>query len=329
MTSTHNEPYLFDWADLAFGSKKPLSSLKATFVVIAREISEARFKEIFKQYAASGPVVFAFAKEAYIDGFEQQPQFKTQNHKTFLPLIEQANKHLPHKTYVLLYDQKDIVHIVPKLKPRKVIFVRASWLHAFHTTPTYYMLMRSSIPYELISPFTSEDEAKQYARKLAPNITRATALPKTLTNDDTVIQKYMSMVAKRSYDNSFQTGLILARKSGKLYRILGSAHNKIVPYETYAMYFGAAREENLSPPHDLNHYDTVHAEVEMLIEAQRRGINLKNATVFLNLLPCPTCARMLCDTDISEVVYVHDHSDGYALALLTKSGKHVRRCIPA
>jgi deoxycytidylate deaminase len=67
----------------------------------------------------------------------------------------------------------------------------------------------------------------------------------------------------------------------------------------------------------------------MIIEAQKQKLDLTGTTVFLNLMPCPTCTRMLCDTDIAEVVYTHDHSDGYALKLLTEAGKKVRRSIPA
>ena len=34
---------------------------------------------------------------------------------------------------------------------------------------------------------------------------------------------------------------------------------------------------------------------------------------------------MLCETGISEIVYSLDHSDGYAVKLLEKAGKTVRR----
>ncbi len=321
--------YTYDWADLAFGSKKPLSSLKATFITMTREISEARFKEILKQYILRGPVVLGFPKEAYVDGFELQSQFKTARYETFASIIEQANARLTHKTYILHYAQKDLVHILPKLHVKHAVFMRGSWLHTFHTTPIYYTLMQNNISYDLISPFTDEPEAKQYAKRLQKKISQATALPETIPVDERVVQEYLKVVASRSFDYSFQTGLLLLRKQKDSYEVLTSAHNKVVPFETYAMHFGAAREMNFSPPHDLNHYDTVHAEVEMLIEAQKQKLDLKGSTVFLNLMPCPTCTRMLCDTDIAEVIYLHDHSDGYALKLLTEAGKKVRRSVLA
>ena len=49
--------------------------------------------------------------------------------------------------------------------------------------------------------------------------------------------------------------------------------------------------------------------------------------MFINLMPCPTCARMLAMTDIEEFVYSIDHSDGYAVKMLEAAGKKVRRVV--
>jgi deoxycytidylate deaminase len=98
-----------------------------------------------------------------------------------------------------------------------------------------------------------------------------------------------------------------------------------VPFQTYAMHHGASRERHFSPPNDLNHYDTVHAEVEMLIQAQKSHLDLNSTSLFINVLPCPPCSRMLAETMISEVVYINDHSSGYAVQILELSGKKVRR----
>nr|AIA11108.1 Cytidine and deoxycytidylate deaminase zinc-binding region [uncultured bacterium] len=136
--------------------------------------------------------------------------------------------------------------------------------------------------------------------------------------------------AAHSFDYCFQTGVVLGKKSGGkkgVYDLKAWAFNKVVPYQTYAMLHGASRETNFSPPNDLNHYDTVHAEVELLIKAQREHVVLKNTTLFINLLPCPSCSRMLSETDIEELVYRADHSDGYALKMLEAAGKKVRRLV--
>jgi deoxycytidylate deaminase len=91
------------------------------------------------------------------------------------------------------------------------------------------------------------------------------------------------------------------------------------------MHHGNSREKNLSRPHDTNHYDTVHAEMSFLIQAAAGEFDLKGTTLFINLLPCPNCARTLSQTNIDGVVYRNDHSDGYAVELLKLCGKKVTR----
>jgi hypothetical protein len=89
--------------------------------------------------------------------------------------------------------------------------------------------MSNGISYELISPFIDEAEAKQYAKRMSKKLAQATALPETIPIDDKVIQDYLQQVASRSFDYSFQTGLILVRKEKGSYKVLASAHNKVVP----------------------------------------------------------------------------------------------------
>lgn len=313
----------FDWNELAFASKKPLNNLKATFIAAPREMSAARFTQLVKEYLPKGNIILGLAKENYVLGFEDQPQFRMLDIQTVQPIIDKVNSSpAKYKIATLAYNQRDLLYVITGLSIRRFVGVRGSWKYSFHTQPPYYALMKQDIPYELISPFASEDEAKEYARKIK--------LPKPPTNgtyDDREMLDIAAQVAKQSYDYSFQTGVSLGRKKGKKYELLATTFNPVLPYQTYAMHFGASREVNFSPPHDINHYDTTHAEVELIIKAQKEKIDLKGTTLFINLLPCPTCARMLSRTDIAEVVYKEDHSDGYAVKMLELAGKKVRRVV--
>jgi deoxycytidylate deaminase len=93
------------------------------------------------------------------------------------------------------------------------------------------------------------------------------------------------------------------------------------------MHHGSIRELNFSPMNDLNFYDTIHAEVQMIINGQRNKLDFKDTILFINLLCCPNCAKVICETDIIEVVYKIDHSDGFAIKILNEAGKKVRRII--
>lgn len=330
MTKPTPYQYHFDWSDLAFGAKKPISGLKATFIAAPREISPKRFKELVKTYLPNGNIVLGLSKEPYIAGFEGQPQFKTLNIASVQDVIEKVNAvSTNNKIYTISYFQRELNYLLQKLDFARALFINGSWQYAFHTRDIYYTTANRHLPYELISPFTDKNEAMEYERAASEAINRAFPLPQAGEHlNETRMLEAAQTAAKYSYDYNFQTGLAVGRqiKRGD-YEFIAVTHNKIVPYETYAMLNGASREKHFSPPHDLNHYDTVHAEIEMLVKAARHNADLAGSSVFINLLPCPPCSRALCETEIAEVIYQNDHSGGYAILMLEQAGKKVRRIL--
>jgi len=310
-----------DWTDLAFSSKKPLNDLNAIFIAAPRELSQARFKQLVKTYLPKGNLILGLAKESYVLGLEDQPQFRMLEAQTVEPIIAKVNAAKPkHTIATLSYFQRDLKHILEKLKIQKVLLINGSWKFLFHTQVPYYVLATSRIPYEQISPFTDEAEARAFESSVKlPKLPAAGALtePEMLNLAD--------QAAKHSFDNGFQTGLALGRLHDAKYDLVATAFNRVLPYQTYAWHHGASRERNFSPMHDLNHYDTNHAEIELITRAVHNKLNLAGTTLFINLLPCPTCARMFMATDIAEFVYSEDHSAGYAIRMLEQAGKTVRR----
>lgn len=327
------QDYRFDWSDLAFGSKSELKRLKATFIVAPREITPRRFKQLVKNYLPQGNIVLGIAKEELVDGFEGQPQFRMLREETVAEVIERVNRsQSKHGVYTLSYFQRELPYILEKSAFSRAVLVNGSWKHVFHTSKPYYVMASNGIKHEFVSPFCDSDEAKDYEAAIWDEITANLDIPEY----DTALSEQSAMdavkqVAKCSFDYTFQVGLVLGRKTrGKdKYTFLDSTFNRVVPYQTYALHNGSSREKHLSPPQDLNFYDTVHAEIDMLIRAHKYGMDLKDTTVFMNLLPCPPCARMLSRLDVAEIVYELDHSDGYALSLLEISGKRVRRITPS
>lgn len=320
----------FDWGELAFGSRKKVNDLKAIFIAAPREISAKRFTQLVKQYLPQGNIIIGIANEDFIPGFGDQPQFRTLKLETVQTIIDKVNAASTHKIYVLSYFLRDQKYLFDKLHFKKAVFINGSWYHSFHTTQTYYALMKNGILYEQVSPFTSEEEAKAYEAKVIKEIHEIndSFLKPGLRLSETAMMDTANRVAKFSFDHSHQTGVALAQKQNDgTYELLVTSFNRVVPYQTFAWHFGPQREKHFSPPNDLNHYDAVHAEVELVIKAGREHIDLAGTTLFINLLPCPTCSRMLMQTDIDEVVYAVDHSEGYAIAMLEAAGKKVCRMV--
>lgn len=313
--------YNYDWSNLAFGSKKPLSSLKATFIAAPRELSTTRFKQLVKEYLPKGNIILGIAKEESVDGFEGQPQFKMLQYETIQTIIEVVNKAAqPAKIYTLAYNQRETTYIFENLDFVRIVLVNGSWKYSFHTQTPFYTLVSRHLSYEMVSPFTDEAEARAYSEQKAKLIAAKHPFKHGLYTQEQMLEQAIE-VAKYSFDNSFQTGATLGRKKGDEYELLAWTYNKVVPYQAFAMHHGASREKHFSPANDLNHYDAVHAEVELLITVAKQKIDLSGASLFINLLPCPTCARMLADTEIAEVIYTLDHSSSYASSLLSSVGK--------
>jgi deoxycytidylate deaminase len=329
----NTDAYTFDWSDLAFGSKKQVDALNATFIAAPREFSAARCTEMVKTYLPHGNIILGIAKESYVLGFEDQPQFRMLALRNVIgvgvqKVIDKVNpSSSKHKIYTLNYFQREVKYLYEKLAFKKVLLVNGSWKQAFHTTEEYYALVNHKLPYEMISPFVDEDEAREYEKRvtteLVPLIPRS---KKAAMYSETELSSMALQVAKLSFDHTFQTGAVLGKKvkGDTGYTLLTYGYNVVVPYQTYALHHGASREKHFSPPNDLNYYDTNHAEMEILIRAGTEGIELTGTTLFVNLLPCPTCARALSRTGIAQIMYRHDHSNGYAVDLLTRSGTSVK-----
>ncbi|MEO6761275.1 MAG: deaminase [Candidatus Saccharimonadales bacterium] len=318
----------FDWNEVAFGSKKPLKDLQAIFIIAPRQLSQARLKQLIKTYLPKGNILLGIAKEPFVDGFEDQPQFRMLEQASIQRFVDQIGSSTSsNKLYTISYFQRNLPHVLEKLQFKHIVGINGSWRRSFHLRPEYYVLAQQKADYELVSPFVDELEAISYAAdmdKLTSSTFDELVKEKSVLTESEMINLAKAS-ARQSFDHSFQTGAVLGSKTPKGYKLLTTSYNRVVPYQTYAMLQGSEREKHFSPPNDMNFYDTVHAETMLLINSLRQNIKLADTTLFINLLPCPNCSRMLAETDITEVVFEMDHSDGFAIELLEKVGKIVRR----
>ena len=53
---------------------------------------------------------------------------------------------------------------------------------------------------------------------------------------------------------------------------------------------------------------TVHAEQNAICQAARYGIDVSGATIYITLSPCLTCAKLIINAGIKEVVYAGDYT---------------------
>lgn len=63
----------------------------------------------------------------------------------------------------------------------------------------------------------------------------------------------------------------------------------------------------------------VHAEMSAITDAARRGISVKNATLYCTTFPCHMCARHIVASGISRVVYIEPYPKSMAKELYKRS----------
>ena len=52
----------------------------------------------------------------------------------------------------------------------------------------------------------------------------------------------------------------------------------------------------------------VHAEQNAICQAARYGVNISESTIYITISPCLTCAKLIINAGISEVVYGGDYT---------------------
>lgn len=295
---------------------------KLIFISGSRDITTKRIGQIFKENISRGPILWGCFDEEFIEGFEDQIQFKTLSFKKLKSTLDKIEKLiLPNNFSILTYSQKDLETILQSISFYKVRFINGSWKIVFHRRPEFKLIDEKQISYKLISAFSDEDEARRYAEKIELSFSSEDLFDQEETYSDSKLLEIADKVAKRSFDYTWQTGCVVA-KNGKI-KVCG--HNRVLPYETYAMFHGSLREKWKSELNDLNNYDTIHAEMDVLTTALNNNIDISDSTLYINLLPCPNCARVLSRTGIKEVVFANDHYGSYAKELFQNSGIKVRK----
>lgn len=318
-------PEIIDYDPSVSGCLDELKALRPIFILAPREISPKRLVELTKRYLPRGNIVFGIAKEPYVMGFEDQFQFKMLASDEVVKLagkIERAKT--PNSVAVLRYPQSHVEQVLSQIEPKKVVVIRGSYARTFHLGSIYALLKKNDIPFSLVSPFCDEDEALAYLERFEASQSSIPIVRDQLL-DDAGVFNLVEEISKKSFDYSFQTGVVLADQVKGGYRPIVTSYNEVIPYQTYALLHGNAREKHKSNLHDINHYDTIHAEMNLLVTANREGISLVGKSLFINLMPCPTCARTLSKTGLSEVIYRDGYSGGYAKKILSESSIKTRK----
>lgn len=70
---------------------------------------------------------------------------------------------------------------------------------------------------------------------------------------------------------------------------------------------------------------TLHAEQNLLMYCAKNGISVDNTILYVTMNPCRTCAKLIAQSGIKEVVYSEEYKDVTGIEFLEECGVKVRR----
>lgn len=100
-----------------------------------------------------------------------------------------------------------------------------------------------------------------------------------------------------------QIGAVLVKGNAIVLR----AYNRHFPNNGTSALMGDPRS-NFDYGEQPDIYLSIHAEADIVAQAARAGVSLKNADIFVTTFPCPNCARLLARAGIRRLYYAKGYS---------------------
>ena len=120
-------------------------------------------------------------------------------------------------------------------------------------------------------------------------------------------------IAKRTALESncvkYQVGAVIVRDNRIILQgyngTISSFMNCSTKFKDIDMTLDVNREEHRNWSNSFE----VHAEMNIISYAARKGISLEGTTMYCTHAPCNNCLKHLIQAGVKEVIYVYDHAD--------------------
>lgn len=124
-------------------------------------------------------------------------------------------------------------------------------------------------------------------------------------------------ISKASKCVSKQVGAVIVKDG----RILSTGYNG-----TPAGYMNCNEHWNgeyTKEHHDWSKTYEIHAEMNAIIWAARKGISIEDATIYVTLEPCSECSKNLIAAGIKKIVYLrgYEHTNSEVVSKFIKDNK--------
>lgn len=124
---------------------------------------------------------------------------------------------------------------------------------------------------------------------------------------DEYFLKLAMLASERATCPRMHCGCVLVKDKN----VISTGYNGSIPGDEHCEEIGCLLVEN----HCVR---TVHAEMNALIQAAKRGHAIDGATAYVTNMPCTTCAKALITAGIKRVVVFSDYHDTMAIEFFSK-----------
>jgi dCMP deaminase len=139
-----------------------------------------------------------------------------------------------------------------------------------------------------------------------------------MRNPDSLWYDLIIRIGQQSKCKSRQVGCLLISED----RIIGQGYNG-APEGSGCDECprGKCKGENVPSGTDLYKAICCHAEPNAIGYCARHGISTRGATIYLPILPCSECAKLIVAAGIVEVVYKDEYADDSLSLLILRNAK--------
>ena len=136
---------------------------------------------------------------------------------------------------------------------------------------------------------------------------------------DEYFLKLAMLASERSTCPRMHCGCILVRNKN----VIATGYNGSIPGDDHCENVGCLIIDN----HCVR---TVHAEMNALIQAAKRGHAVDGSTIYVTNMPCTTCAKALITAGVKRVVIFSEFHDTLATEFFAKGGVRIdKHTIPS
>lgn len=141
-------------------------------------------------------------------------------------------------------------------------------------------------------------------------------MPKRRLDWDDYFLKIAETVAERSTCLRRKVGAVLVRDK----RILATGYNGAPRNLAHCAEIGCLRQKlGIKPGERIEICRGIHAEQNVLVQAAFFGISVEGATLYTTHSPCVSCAKLLINAGVKEIVVKKSYPDKLAQELLKEA----------